>query len=236
VAKRDVLRRLAACMAVFAVGPTRAARDAGAAVTADRPLDGQFDAVRLDLPADFVMRPAVVPFVRVTAARDVEPLVRVVRRDGELVVDANRSFQTRDPLRIEIGYRRLRRARIAGSADVVIEGPRDGAFEVIVRGSADVQLERLNLSALRIDIEGSATVTAAGAATEQTVDLKGSAAYEARDLKSRRVIAELHGSSEATVDATEQLSVRVDGSASVRYRGGPRVERQVSGTGSVERI
>jgi hypothetical protein len=38
------------------------------------------------------------------------------------------------------------------------------------------------------------------------------------------------------VDVAERLVARVDGTASVRYTGPARVERQVGGTGTVERI
>ncbi len=230
IARRTVLEGIAAAAALAGL-PARAS-----VAPVERRLDGEFSAVRIELPADVVLKPAASPYARVTAASDVEPLVRIARRGDELVVDAVRSFQTRDPLRIEIGYRRLRRAEVRGAGDVAIDGPRDGALQLRVSGSADVSLAGLNLSALRVDIEGSATVTAAGAATEQTIGLKGSSTYEAKSLRSRTVVAEAHGSSEATVDVAERLVARVDGTASVRYTGPARVERQVGGTGTVERI
>lgn len=233
--RRSALRAGAAWAAAGVV-PAVARAAPERTVTVERPLDGAFTSVRLALPADFVLTPAATAGVRVTAAREIEPLVRVMRRGDELTVDAARSFQTRDPLRIEIRYRTLTRARVEGSGDVALEGPREGALELSVRGSADVQVAGLNLKSLRVDIEGSASVTAAGSATEQTVGLKGSATYDAEKLRSRRVTAEAQGSSEATVDAAERLVATVDGTASVRYRGSPRVERKVGGSGTVERI
>ena len=232
--RRALLAALGASLAATAA--SRAVAAPVRASTVDLPLDGPFTSLRLEVPGDYAIRPASTPYLRLTAEPEVAASIRARRRGDELVVEAARSFRAREPIRIEIGYRTLRRARVEGAADVAIDGPRDGALEVVVRGAGDVHLAGLNLSALRVDIEGSATVTADGAATEQTVGVKGAATYEAGRLKSRRVAIELDGSSDATVDAAERLVARVDGTSTVRYRGNPRVEQTVGGVGSVERI
>ena len=78
-----------------------------------------------------------------------------------------------------------------------------------------------------------ASLTVAGSADSQDVNVAGTSHYDATALTSRSVTVNVSGFSHAEVDVSGVLSATVSGSAAVVYHGDPLVTQQVSGIGSV---
>jgi len=105
--------------------------------------------------------------------------------------------------------------------------------KVTVTGSGSVDMTDLATPRLDVSISGSGTVSAAGSATSQAVDIGGSGHYDGSELTSTTATVDISGSGTATVHVRDLLDVDVAGSGAVTYHGEPTVNQHASGAGHV---
>jgi putative autotransporter adhesin-like protein len=80
-------------------------------------------------------------------------------------------------------------------------------------------------------MSGSATITAAGTADDQDLNISGSGRYQAEQLRSKSVKINMSGSGTASVHASDMLDVHMSGSGTLTYTGDPkRVTQDISGS------
>jgi hypothetical protein len=82
-------------------------------------------------------------------------------------------------------------------------------------------------------ISGSGTITVNGTAVDQDLEISGSGRYQAEQLTSKTVKAQISGSGTANVLATDMLDVKISGSGSLTYTGNPQVTQEISGSGKL---
>jgi putative autotransporter adhesin-like protein len=100
-----------------------------------------------------------------------------------------------------------------------------------VSGSGGVTVSKLATGALSTDMSGSATITAAGTADDQDLNISGSGRYQAEQLRSKSVKINMSGSGTASVHASDMLDVHMSGSGTLTYTGDPkRVTQDISGS------
>jgi hypothetical protein len=104
---------------------------------------------------------------------------------------------------------------------------------VAVSGAGNIRVPNLTTAALAISISGSGMITANGTVNDQDLDISGSGRYEAEQLTSKIVKADISGSGTANVLATDALDVTISGSGTVMYSGNPQVEQEISGSGKL---
>lgn len=100
-------------------------------------------------------------------------------------------------------------------------------------GSGSVNAQNLKLRVLETDISGSGRVNLSGSAEELDIEISGSGRYEATELPSQKVIAEISGSGSAVVTVSGELHADISGSGNITYSGEPTVDSSVSGSGKV---
>ncbi len=140
-----------------------------------------------------------------------------------------------DGIKIYITIPTLTKAYVSGSGDIISETKFTGLNNLVtgISGSGNV---RLDVEAQSIDgkISGSGNVRLAGSAKSITIGISGSGDFYADGLRSENGTIKISGSGDATVDASEALSVQVSGSGDVKYKGRPRLSAKVSGSGDVD--
>lgn len=99
--------------------------------------------------------------------------------------------------------------------------------------SGSVSAPHVATDTLQVVVAGSGTVSVAGTAQAQAVQVAGSGNYAARGLETSSARVEMTGSGHAEVTVNEQLDVTVSGSGSVEYFGHPVVNEHVTGSGSI---
>lgn len=225
-------RRLVGAVAASAVVPSGYAEPVQ---SRGYPVD-DFEAVDLQLPADFELSPASAPGVRIAAEPKVLAAIRVAVAGGTLTIRAAGSFQTREGVRATIGFRQLRRLHAGSSANVSLSGLRGERFVASVDDSATLAMRGLQLTAIEVDLNGGGSVSAAGASGSQRLKLAGAGSYDAKGLRTDRTTVDLSGAGDVTVQARQALDVSISGAGSVRYAGDPRVTQRIDGAGSLDRI
>ena len=186
----------------------------GLVVTEQRTVPG-FDGIVLASAATVLVHiaPSLPTAVTVTGEKAVLPrvLTRVV--GGVLTISADRSYDTKSPLVVDVTTPSLTAAELRGSGEVTVDSLETSTFQAHLSGSGVVRLNG-RVDNLRARIGGSGNIDAAG-------------------LRAHTVTAEIVGSGNIDVTASETLEARIPGSGQVRYGGSPRVNQTITGAGSV---
>jgi len=195
--------------------------------------------------------------LKVTATGNDDILERliVVVEDNELHVSLKPGAYTNFTLKVNVAMPYFNRVRLAGSGDlvlsefkgldkvdVVLDGSGDirsdgtlnvaGPVTCLLDGSGDIGL-KLNALSVNARLEGSGDIDLSGKATELQAQLDGSGDIQAYGLEVLRCTADLEGSGNIDVNASEQLHATLDGSGDISYRGKPDVKSNLEGSGSI---
>jgi hypothetical protein len=145
---------------------------------------------------------------------NVVPHVTTEVREGTLVIGADRSFQTAEPLTVEVTVPGLVDARLAGSGQVTVEGVDADVFGATLPGSG----------VLRVS----------GSTDRLSAELSGSGQLVLDELDANDVEAVVSGSGQLRVHAARSLDANVSGAGQIVYTGDPStVTSKVTGTGTV---
>lgn len=146
-------------------------------------------------------------------------LGRVTTRvqDGQLAIgNTQGSFATKSPMSVEITVPSLSKLTLSGSGNVSATGVGTGSLTVALTGSG--------------------VLWASGTATQLDVRLDGSGEAQLGQLVARDVHADVNGSGDIVVTATNSLDGSVPGSGTISYGGNPaHVTTSVTGSGAVTR-
>ncbi|HSU37732.1 MAG TPA: head GIN domain-containing protein [Propionibacteriaceae bacterium] len=102
-----------------------------------------------------------------------------------------------------------------------------------ITGSGNMTMPKVSTNELRSRISGSGTITVAGTADTQRVDISGSGSFRAAELATRTASVDISGSGDTVIQVSDSLDVRITGSGSVRYRGNPGITEHISGSGDL---
>lgn len=144
------------------------------------------------------------------------PLVRTEVNNGVLEVFNEKSFSTKNAIRVRISVPQLDAVSTSGASDIVVTG---------------VKSENLSIST-----SGAGSFKISGEAKNFSLEMSGAGEVDAKDLRSERVTVNSSGAAEATVYASEDLTVSASGAGTVNYYGDPKnVSENVSGGASLSR-
>jgi hypothetical protein len=99
------------------------------------------------------------------------------------------------------------------------------------KGSLNVDVKNLDLK-----IASSANLTISGKADSQTIIVNSSGSLEAFNLVSKDCKIEVNSSGSANINVIENLDAKVNSSARLNYKGSPKVNSDVSSSGSFNKV
>lgn len=106
---------------------------------------------------------------------------------------------------------------------------------VAIHGSADVDVQGLNAPRFVAKIPGSGNLRVVGRTRELDASVSGSGDMRLFDLMADKAQVSIAGSGDVQVNVSQDLVARIAGSGDVSYRGEPRTQISVKGSGSVRR-
>jgi predicted ester cyclase len=154
-------------------------------------------------------------------------------KNGRLSIRPSRSFRTREPITYNLTIKQLSAIDLTGAGQVQARQLDSDALEMSVNGAGSLSIDKLTANTLNVTASGKGGIELAGTVDTQTVSLSGAASYRAGDLASRVTTITVDGASQATLQVSDSLDVRVSGAGSVTYSGDPQVTQNVSGAGRV---
>ncbi len=138
-------------------------------------------------------------------------------------VDDENIMGTEPKINVHITYRKLERIDAIGLVNVATESPIVGReLRIHVEGLGKKYLE-VEVNDLDVSVEGVAKMRLTGRADRQHILFDGIGKIWAEDLVTRTTTAEINGTGNLYVHATERLSAEVNGFGSkIRYKGNPK--------------
>ena len=152
--------------------------------------------------------------VVVRGDEDLIPLVTTEVENGLLVIAESESFETTEPLSVEIVVPALDAVRLSGTGTVTVDGH--------------------DLALLELSLPGAGTLRGSGDAQRLVVGLGGTGDVALENLVAEDVVVELAGSGNVHVNASQSLDAAISGTGSIFYTGDPAsVTRAITGTGVI---
>jgi hypothetical protein len=186
----------------------------GILVTESRPVQG-FTGVVVSGAGRVVIEQTGIESLQVTAEDDVMPFVSTEVRGGRLFLGFEPGVSVSPTRGVE--YR-------VSVAELT---------EIEATGASRVEILHVDTPELTTRLVGASIYTAAGIATDHSLELIGASRCDAADLASHTVTAHLSGASYGLVRARDRLVVRASGASTLEYFGNPVVDVRVSGASVV---
>ena len=156
------------------------------------------------------------PSLEISGDSNILPLILTEVINGVLVISSNRSFATKNILKLKISAINLEKLSSSGASRIVVD---------------NLNNERLNVNA-----SGAGSTEIGGKTKELYINTSGSVNLKAKNLYSDKVNIDLSGASNVAVYAAEELNAKVSGVGHINYYGNPKVvNRDVSGLGVIKK-
>lgn len=210
----------------------------GNLVTRDRNISG-FDGVETFGEFDVSISTANESSVKVEAEENLQSYIETVVDGSTLQIRTKPGYNLRPNEAIKIFVYGPRFGTIASYGSGNINGQNtitsNTSINLRVAGSGNIQAD-LNAQEVSAEIAGSGNIGISGTSKDFKSKVMGSGNVKAGKLQTENSSVNIAGSGNAEVSASNRLDVKVMGSGDVRYRGGPQVNSEIAGSGSVIKI
>ncbi len=125
--------------------------------------------------------------------------------------------------------------KISGSGTVAAKDIKTENMNITISGSGKIDLD-IDAKTLKSKVSGSGDFNMSEKADSQEIDISGSGKYLAKNIQSKRAVAEISGSGKIEINAEEELNINISGNGSVFYAGNPKITQKISGYGKIEQI
>src|SRR5262249_44881752 len=161
--------------------------------------------------------------VKISADDNLLPLIKTEVRNGDLVIETDRSssFQSSNPITISISTPKLERIAASGGAAVTADGTTGPRFSASVSGGGSAKVSGLKSDQVNVSASGGSRVELAGKAKSIKAQLSGGASLRANDVPTESVEVEGSGGSRAEVNASASLDASLSGGSRVTVNGDP---------------
>lgn len=243
---RSALGISLAVAATTAAAPRMAAADCkpppSELVTQSRTVRG-FREIDLGAPAHLVLKQGARESMSVRTDRRLLPYLRTQVRGGRLEIELDHREWRRtvheDCLHdtvIEITVPALAGLSVSGAGSAEIPSWTGQRFSLALSGAGSAVIRRASLADLDVGISGAGTLTAAGQASRQKIDISGAGNFSGERLAAQSAAVSISGTGNAQVNATKTLDVSISGVGNVAYVGNPRIRQSISGMGSLAQL
>jgi hypothetical protein len=127
---------------------------------------------------------------------------------------------------------------VSGSGEIIAEDEiKTRTLDLDLSGSGNINLSELSADQVKTAISGSGNILLAGKQTAQdlSVVISGSGNFKGMDYSSKDVSIKVSGSGNASIEAKDNLYVRLVGSGTITYKGNPAVDQAITGSGTVKK-
>jgi len=146
------------------------------------------------------------------------PLIGTHVENGTLIIDLDDAHQ---PMNLQ-PTRSIRFAIAAKALD---------GFEI--KGNGTLVAQNVKSDRVTVTIHGCGDVRLTGEAREQIATITGSGNIDTRDLRTAYTRAEIKGSGNISVWATDHLDAAIVAAGNIEYKGQPVVNQTISGPGTI---
>lgn len=171
--------------------------------------------------------------VEATGERNDLDDLNIFVQDGKLTARYNNSWRKRQRMDIDITMPDLSGVDFSGAIDAEINDFENlPSIEIELSGASQCDFEGSGTT-LKFDLNGASQLNAFGKMKFLDGEASGASQLNAFQLETEESDLDVSGASNAKIWVTRLLDVKASGASSVRYRGNPKVEKEVTGGSSV---
>ncbi len=199
-----------------------------------------FSSISLSVSADIHLKQGTKQEVIVEGDKDVLDVLKTEVQGKTLKIYLDKwSMQSYKKVTIYITMRDIDGLTITGSGNITAETPVNTSdIDFTITGSGDIHISELKAEQVKASITGSGTINLAGKQTVSSMDvhISGSGDVNADGLEVKNFDASITGSGDCRITATELLKARVSGSGDIYYKGKPRMDVNITGSGKLRSL
>lgn len=193
----------------------------------------RFDGFALTISGDVYVEKGSTQKVVVKGQQNLIDLLNTDANDGFWKIKFTESVNNMKDFKIYITVPNLEEVYVSGSGDVYSKGTFSGDnMEVGVSGSGNIEFA-VDADNLEVKVSGSGNIDLAGKARSVEMRVSGSGDIDAAQLMVKNCEAQVTGSGDIRINASEELDARVVGSGDIYYKGDPKVRSRITGSGDV---
>ena len=187
---------------------------------------------------DVILREGNVGNLLIEASDNLEPYIETSVQGDKLKIHLKEGFSYNVKQKVTIYVpvnNNLKAIQLVGSGDVILErGLRLNHLKCSLVGSGDIDID-VEANALDLVLSGSGDLNAKGDCPTLNVSLAGSGDIKAQSIKSKNVSANVVGSGDVMVYASEEFKGKVVGSGDIKAQSikSKNVSANVVGSGDV---
>ncbi len=209
----------------------------GQRIIADREV-GAYTGIQISMPAEVILytdTSADVPSVQITAQENILNTIDTKVENGVLSIGSDDCLNGYEDVIITLYNPTFDLVHIDGSGNVVSGNTLVSEdFRIIVDGSGDMQLSLQVNNELSTLINGSGNMNLSGEVKEHTIEINGSGDVDSYNLATSKTAIDIDGSGNAWVRVLDHLTVLINGSGDVFYKGNPsETDVTINGSGMV---
>lgn len=170
----------------------------------------------------------------IEADENLMPLIETRVKGNTLEITSKENIGRYKKLNIYINFENLKTLDVSGACEVKGEGLGFPTLRFEASGASDVELN-LTADDLICDYSGASEITLSGKAGKCNIEMSGANEIDAYDLEVGDMEINASGASDAKIFVTGSLKVRSSGASSIRYKGSPTVDSDVSCAGSLSK-
>ena len=205
-------------------------KGSGNVVTESRSVP-EFDQIRLEGQGKVILTRGANHFLIISTDDNILPHIETSVRNRKLIISHGDIILSPSKLSFAITLSDLKGAAIAGSGD--IKGSSrffSDDFYAEISGSGSIDLE-LETTQLQSEISGSGSINLSGLTDHHRARLTGSGKIYTVDMQSIKASVTITGSGNCHLTASDHLKVKITGSGDVLYKGRPRIDQTITGSG-----
>ena len=140
-------------------------------------------------------------------------------------------------LKAYISVKTLESLRAGGACDVKIDGTLNAqSLKINLSGASDVSGARNVSGQLQVNLSGASDLTIIGLADNMAIDVNGASEVKAYNFTTSNCSIEASGASSVQITVDKELSAKLNGASSVRYKGTAVIKDiKITGASSISR-
>jgi hypothetical protein len=207
----------------------------GRVVTDERQVSG-IESISIGSSMNLIIEQSGSESIRIEAPEDIIPYIVTEMVNGELQIELKPvRFMSIRSIDCYISVKDLNAIRVSSSASVKCDNLKTENLFVEMASSSKGSLT-VDVTNLDLRIASSANLTISGKADLQNIEVNSSGRLNAYNLVSKDCKIEVNSSGSANINVSNNLDAIVRSSATVNYKGTPKVNSDIASAGSLKKV
>ncbi len=147
----------------------------------------------------------------------------------------NININTTKPIRFHVTVKNINTITASSSIRIKADDIKTRSLDISTSGSATIEA-RIQTKQLTVMSSGSSNITLDGHADTQKLTMGGSSHFNGSKLIGKTAEVTCTGSSRVKLNVTKKINGTVSGSASVAYRGNPKIDVAQAGSAKIRKV